>query len=234
MVLLVFLNLLHDGYHGARACQTSYCYQLCGQKNFGELPLLLTSFVLIQALIHYCLTRLHPHTPQAVLCTLSGWTQSKRQTSPHRPRLVVSRSTCPHYPSPPPTRKQLCNRYCSNKLSHCPSSVHTECHTSESRGSISKKRGAQTGSLEMRLNGLESFRRQGCIQDSRPSGIHSCRSLAYHFVILELCQVTLERTLGRHQEVFSAPLVQRPESQPLCSAVGQLVLDNLDFWLKQI
>ena len=36
------------------------------------------------------------------------------QSSSHRPRLVVSRSTCPHLP-PPPLREQLCNRYCSNK-----------------------------------------------------------------------------------------------------------------------
>ena len=36
------------------------------------------------------------------------------QTSPHRPQLVVSRSTCPPL-FIPPTREQLCNRYCSNK-----------------------------------------------------------------------------------------------------------------------
>ena len=36
------------------------------------------------------------------------------QTNPHRPRLVVSHSTCPPLSSPPP-RKQLCNRSCSNK-----------------------------------------------------------------------------------------------------------------------
>jgi hypothetical protein len=40
------------------------------------------------------------------------------QTSPHRPQLVVSRSTCPSI-SPPPPRKQLCTRSCSNK--HTPS-----------------------------------------------------------------------------------------------------------------
>ena len=34
---------------------------------------------------------------------------------PLRPRLVVSRSTCPPLTIPPHTRKQLCNRYCSNK-----------------------------------------------------------------------------------------------------------------------
>jgi hypothetical protein len=37
------------------------------------------------------------------------------QTSPHGPRLVVSRSTCPPFFPPPPPREQLCNRYCSNK-----------------------------------------------------------------------------------------------------------------------
>ena len=37
------------------------------------------------------------------------------QTSSHRPRLVVSRSTCPPFPPPPLPREQLCNRYCSNK-----------------------------------------------------------------------------------------------------------------------
>jgi hypothetical protein len=40
------------------------------------------------------------------------------QTSPHRPRLVVSRvtsrSTCPPLSSPPP-REHLCTRSCSNK-----------------------------------------------------------------------------------------------------------------------
>jgi len=35
------------------------------------------------------------------------------QTSPHRSRLVVSRSTCPPL-SPSPPREQLCNRFCSN------------------------------------------------------------------------------------------------------------------------
>ena len=39
------------------------------------------------------------------------------QTSSHWPRLVVSRSTCPHFP-PKPAREQLCNRYCSNKHTH--------------------------------------------------------------------------------------------------------------------
>jgi hypothetical protein len=39
------------------------------------------------------------------------------QTSPHRPRLVVSRSTCPPI-SPPPPCKQLCTRSCSNKHTH--------------------------------------------------------------------------------------------------------------------
>ena len=36
------------------------------------------------------------------------------QTHPHRPRLVVSHSTCPPLSSFPP-RAQLCNRSCSNK-----------------------------------------------------------------------------------------------------------------------
>jgi hypothetical protein len=46
------------------------------------------------------------------------------QTSPHRPRLVVSRSTCP--PLSPSPLEQLYDRYCSNKhtrsLSRSPSS----------------------------------------------------------------------------------------------------------------
>jgi len=37
------------------------------------------------------------------------------RTHPHRPRLVVSHSTCPTLSSSPP-REQLCNRSCSNKL----------------------------------------------------------------------------------------------------------------------
>jgi hypothetical protein len=39
------------------------------------------------------------------------------QTSPHRPRLVLSRSTCPPI-FPPPPCKQLCTRSCSNKHTH--------------------------------------------------------------------------------------------------------------------
>jgi len=45
------------------------------------------------------------------------------QPSPHRPRLVVSRSTCPPISPPPPTRKQLCTRSCSNKLTHTSAAV---------------------------------------------------------------------------------------------------------------
>ena len=40
------------------------------------------------------------------------------QTHPHRPRLVVSHSTCPPLSSPRP-REHLCNRSCSNKT-HTP------------------------------------------------------------------------------------------------------------------
>ena len=40
------------------------------------------------------------------------------RTHPHRPRLVVYRSTCPPLSSSPP-RDQLCNRSCSNKHTHC-------------------------------------------------------------------------------------------------------------------
>jgi hypothetical protein len=40
------------------------------------------------------------------------------QTSPHRPRLVISRSTCPPISPPPPPCKQLCTRSCSNKHTH--------------------------------------------------------------------------------------------------------------------
>jgi hypothetical protein len=45
------------------------------------------------------------------------WFQRDGQPGPHRPRLVVSRSTCPPI-SPPPPRKQLCTRSCSNKHTH--------------------------------------------------------------------------------------------------------------------
>jgi hypothetical protein len=48
------------------------------------------------------------------------------QTSPNRPRLVVSRSTCPPlFPLPPSER--LCNRYCSNK--HTPGYKTNAYHT---------------------------------------------------------------------------------------------------------
>jgi hypothetical protein len=43
------------------------------------------------------------------------------QTSPRRPRLVVSRSTCPPLSSPPP-REQLCTRSWSNKIHTRPDS----------------------------------------------------------------------------------------------------------------
>jgi hypothetical protein len=46
------------------------------------------------------------------------------QTSPHRPRLVVSRSTCPPI-SPPPPCKHLCTRSCSNKHTPPPISPPT-------------------------------------------------------------------------------------------------------------
>ncbi len=46
------------------------------------------------------------------------------QTSPHRPQLVVSRSTCPLL-FIPPTREQLCNRYCNNKHTRFASSFST-------------------------------------------------------------------------------------------------------------
>jgi hypothetical protein len=39
------------------------------------------------------------------------------QTSPHRPRLVVCRGTCPPL-SPSPPREQFYNRFCSNKHTH--------------------------------------------------------------------------------------------------------------------
>ena len=43
--------------------------------------------------------------------------QRDGQTSPHRPRLVVSHSTCPPlFPSPHAYR--FCIRYCSNKHTH--------------------------------------------------------------------------------------------------------------------
>jgi hypothetical protein len=50
------------------------------------------------------------------------------QTSPHRPRLVVSRSTCPPI-SPPPPCKQFCTRSCSNKHTHTLRNKHTHTHS---------------------------------------------------------------------------------------------------------
>ena len=52
------------------------------------------------------------------------------RTHPHRPRLVVSHSTCPPLSSPPP-REQLCNRSCSNK--------HTHSRSTEMGGGTSSK-----------------------------------------------------------------------------------------------
>ena len=40
------------------------------------------------------------------------------QTSPHRPQLVVSRSTCPPISPPPHANPQICTRSCSNKHTH--------------------------------------------------------------------------------------------------------------------
>jgi hypothetical protein len=41
------------------------------------------------------------------------------QPSPHSPRLVISRRTCPPISLyPPPPRKQFCTRSCSNKHTH--------------------------------------------------------------------------------------------------------------------
>jgi hypothetical protein len=54
------------------------------------------------------------------------------QPSPHRPRLVVARSTCPPISPPPPPRKQLCTRSCSNK--------HTHAVVSSGREASEKKR----------------------------------------------------------------------------------------------
>ena len=39
------------------------------------------------------------------------------QTSPHKPLLVVSRSTCPPLSPPPRAREQLCNRSCNSTRS---------------------------------------------------------------------------------------------------------------------
>ena len=47
----------------------------------------------------------------------SGVPVRDERTHPHRPRLVVSHSTCPPLSSSPP-REQLCNRSCSNKHTH--------------------------------------------------------------------------------------------------------------------
>jgi len=57
------------------------------------------------------------------------------QTSPHRPRLVVSRSTCPLLS--PPQRQQLCNRSCSNKTHTGPGSLTRRRSAVNHRGSKS-------------------------------------------------------------------------------------------------
>ena len=50
--------------------------------------------------------------------SVAAWTYPYNgQTSPLRPRLVVSHSTCPPL-SPSPHAEQLCNRYCRNKHIH--------------------------------------------------------------------------------------------------------------------
>jgi hypothetical protein len=64
-----------------------------------------------------------PPLPTAVVCP-PGRRRRRRlaitavgQTSPHRPRLVVSRSTMSSTIAVPPL-EHLCNRYCSNKHTH--------------------------------------------------------------------------------------------------------------------
>ena len=54
------------------------------------------------------------------------------QPSPHKPRLVVSHSTCPPI-SPPPPREQLCTRSCSNKHTH--THTHQNCSVTWSQKS---------------------------------------------------------------------------------------------------
>jgi hypothetical protein len=53
---------------------------------------------------------LYPFPPRSLVC--GG------QTSPHKPRLVVSHSTCPSIYILLPPRAQLCIRYCRNKHTH--------------------------------------------------------------------------------------------------------------------
>jgi hypothetical protein len=80
------------------------------------------SFVLGPAVIN------NTHTTPSFTQSLSPRSlvrDESEQTSLHRPRLVVSRSTC-HMStcppiSPPSPRKQLCTRSCSNKHTH----IHT-------------------------------------------------------------------------------------------------------------
>jgi hypothetical protein len=52
-----------------------------------------------------------PYPPRSLVCD--------ERTHPHRPRLVVSHSTCPPLSSSSP-REHLCNRSCSNKHTHTP------------------------------------------------------------------------------------------------------------------
>ena len=55
-------------------------------------------------------------------------------TSPHMPRLVVPRSTCPSL-SPSSPRSQLCNRSCSNKHTHSQRDQYL-CRTALWRGRL--------------------------------------------------------------------------------------------------
>ena len=58
------------------------------------------------------------------------------QTSPHRPRLVVSCSTCPPPSSPPP---RLCTRSCSNKT-HINSDRQGRTRTGDEDGGKAKRK----------------------------------------------------------------------------------------------
>ena len=110
------------------------------------LPSHANSFVLGPAVIntHTVLQYKHKHlSPPPRSLVRDG------QTSPHRPRLVVSRSTCPPLSLSPP-REQLLFRYCSNNNKHTGTAV-INTHTPASPPSSTAQLAVDKRDLESEL-----------------------------------------------------------------------------------